>query len=167
MHLKNLTNWLHDGAECLSLAITFPTIFFGLTVVILFWKDAIYAFKSRSRSKIDCLVLGIFIGFFGGVLDNTYWAIPWTLDFIDHPSSNWWFRQGVYYNIFSRQLCGWTAAYFHVRAALWPAETGNSKRFIENIERGRQFVKRLAQISALSALAHLGTLFLIRFYSVG
>lgn len=154
---------MHDVAECVSLALTFPTIVFGLAVVVLFYEDAATALSSGRRTRTDCLILGIFIGFVGGVLDNTYWAIPWTLSFVRHADTDWWMAQGVYFNVFSRQLCGWAAAYFHVRAALWaPPSPEGLARLTDAARRGRRIAWRLLWFSAAGAVAHIGTLLAIR-----
>lgn len=63
-------------------------------------------------------ILGVAVGFLGGLFDNFYWLIPWSCDFTRSEWREFWFSNGVYSNIPFRQLCGILAGYCHVRSAM-------------------------------------------------
>lgn len=107
-------------AELISMGLTAPTIILGLCVVFMWGKDAIKAIRlpPSSRNPTQWFIMGVALGFLGAVLDNFYWAIPWTADFIGHESADYLFTRGVYFNIFSRQMCGVISAYCHIKSAL-------------------------------------------------
>lgn len=107
----------HELAELVSLGATVPTVALAIAVVYRWGVPALAAFQKVKRSAEDWFIIGVAAGFCGAVLDNLYWAIPWTLDYMDHPSSGAWMSSGVYFNIFFRQGLGIYAGYCHVKAS--------------------------------------------------
>ena len=108
---------LQKAAELISLGMTFPTVILAIAVVIVWGPAAIRSLRRKEKQPKDWFILGVFTGFIGGVLDNIYWAIPWTASFIDHPLTSTLINIGVYFNIISRQGFGITAAFCHLMAA--------------------------------------------------
>ncbi|MDM4015956.1 hypothetical protein U8335_04050 [Roseiconus lacunae] len=109
---------MHQAAELFSLAATVPAILSGCIVIALFGREAIKATAEEARDASQWLIMGITIGFIGSVLDNAYWAIPWTASYLRSPDKFWLVDLGVYFNCVFRQGCGIAAAYCHFRSAL-------------------------------------------------
>lgn len=109
---------IQKTAELISMFLTSPTIILSAVVLFYWSRVALHSFKQEERKPQDWFAMGVCVGFLGSIADNTFWAIPWSLSFID---SDWFepvFNSGVVFNIFFRQLCGMVAAYCHVRAAV-------------------------------------------------
>jgi len=108
----------HNVAEIISLVLTTPTVFLAAAVFIVWWRAAADSFRREERESIHWFILGVFISFVGQFLDNIYWGIAWSLSFTDSEFREDYFQNGVYYNIFARQMCGCLAAFFHLLAAI-------------------------------------------------
>lgn len=117
-----------DFAEFVSLCLTAPTILLAWLVVWNYWPRAKAAIQTMRRgehtTEVDLLVVGIAAAFIGGMLDNIYWGITWTTEFLGHPSRDAWFAHGAMSNIPFRQLTGIGAAILH----LWPVVVGRKRR---------------------------------------
>ncbi len=120
---------MNDIAELVSLALTFPTIMVGLGVLVHWGKDAWEAFKvsPAERTGVNWLILGVAVGFLGSVLDNAYWGLAWSAEYMQHPSKEFWFANGVWPNIPFRQCAGVYAAYCHMRSYYVSRKTDNTK----------------------------------------
>lgn len=68
------------------------------------------------KTSQDFFIVGVAIGFFGELLDNIYWTIPWSMDFINHPDTMCWHKHGVIPNIPFRQIATTVAAYCHIKS---------------------------------------------------
>lgn len=104
-------------AELASLTLTIPTVVTGVVVVGVWGPPAWKAWREGTLSAQAWFVIGVAVGFLGSVLDNLYWAIPWTASFYDLSYTDSLMANGVYFNIISRQGCGTFAAYCHLKAA--------------------------------------------------
>ncbi len=144
---------LRDTSELISLFLTVPTIFAATLVVVYWWRDAIVAISTPAwkRDASQWFVLGVFVGFAGSFLDNLYWGIAWTTEFIQHPSKDFWFSHGALPNIFVRQMAGIFAAFCHVKAAV---EYSREKK-MDNLN-------RTLLASLVLAVAYVATLLAIR-----
>ena len=112
-------NMVHDIATALSLSLTITTVLGCLGVLYLWRESAWNAWKRSHKKEIDWFVLGVAIGFLGALVDNIYWAIGWTADFLQlHSTRDFFFENGVYPNVFFRQFLTSAAAACHVRAAV-------------------------------------------------
>lgn len=110
--------WLREAVTLLSLALTVPAVM-GCIGVILLWKDsAVDALQQQERLALHWFILGVTVGFLGSLVDNVYWGIAWTADYLGHSSRDAWFYNGVYPNLIFRQACLSFAAYCHIRAAV-------------------------------------------------
>lgn len=116
---------IREIAEGVSLALTSPTVVLGMAVVGLWWRQAHISFRARKKTPMDWFVVGVFVGFLGGVADNVFWGIAWSLEFLGMPEAKEVFSWGAFFNVFFRQACGTAAAYCHIRAAV---ENKNDKR---------------------------------------
>ena len=107
-----------------SLALTVPLL--ALCFAVLWeirkptndvcWKED----KTPEQKKMCWILVGLFFGFAGKVIESIWWAIPWTMDYIDHPA---WFEfnsLGVFFNIVFRQAFFTISAYCHLRAFAAP-----------------------------------------------
>ena len=103
-------------AELISMFLTFPTIILAGVVVFLWGPKALVSFHIKDKDASDWFIMGVAIGFVGQVLDNLYWAIPWSLSYVASPLFEDFTNAGVYFNIFSRQSCGVVAAYCHIKS---------------------------------------------------
>lgn len=124
-------------AEAVSLAMTIPTVMLGLGVVYLWGGAAIKSLKDKTLDSHGWFILGVVVSFVGSVLDNLYWAIPWTSSFIGSDNTSFLMSIGVYFNIFFRQGAGIFAAYCHLKAAdlssTTPSRIANRLLAISNI----------------------------------
>lgn len=103
--------------ELCSLSLTIPTLI-SATVVLWAWGPPAWcAIRSGHMTAQGWFVVGVASGFLGALLDNAYWAIPWTCSFLQLESTDAWMARGVYFNVFSRQALGTFAAYCHLKAA--------------------------------------------------
>ena len=101
-------------AELVSLGLTPLTTVLGAVVVALYTPFFFRAVLNKDKSATDWLRIGIAIGFMGAVLDNAYWFLPWSADYLGLASAKTLNAMGVYFNIFSRQLAGTFAGYCHI-----------------------------------------------------
>ena len=111
---------IQEVSELVSLALTVPTVVLGCIVVRLWWphtkSDRGIRFDFGNFTGPQWFIAGVTIGFVGGVLDNLYWSIPWAASFFGFDIKGVLMDAGVYFNIFSRQICGIMAAYCHLMA---------------------------------------------------
>ena len=94
-----------------------PTIVLALVVVYLWGPTAVRSLRASTKTGQDWFIVGVALGFIGSALDNSYWVIPWTMDYLGHPQSMDYMYQGAYFNIFFRQGLGMAAAFCHIKAA--------------------------------------------------
>jgi hypothetical protein len=113
-----LSEALRDIATIISLSLTVPTVAGCIAVLFLWGNSALKAYRRSHKTETDWFILGVFVGFLGGAIDNSYWGLAWSADFTHHYSKNILFENGVYPNVFFRQICGAIAAACHVRAAV-------------------------------------------------
>ena len=141
-----------NTAEIVSLGLTVPTVVLGIGVCIHWGRSAMAALllSASERSAIDWLILGIFVGFLGMVLDNSYWGIAWTASYIEHESKDALFNSGVYFNIPFRQLAGLYAAYCHLRS------------YARHKDLMRSNMRLYGSLSVVLAIAYLASLLLIK-----
>lgn len=112
--------------EGISLWGTFHTVGLALLVLKLWGKQALRILKTGPENSNDWFIIGVFFGFIGQVLDNSYWFVPWSLAYIEHPTTSVWIKSGVWFNIIFRQTMGSLAAYCHVKSYVVHADTGMS-----------------------------------------
>ena len=106
-------------AELISNGLAIPTILMSLCVVFIWLKPAFHSLKNRRiDSTEEWFIVGVFLGFIGETLDNIYWTIAWTFQYLEMPSAEHWMAHGVLANIPFRQFLGIVAAYCHVRSAM-------------------------------------------------
>lgn len=103
--------------ELQSLALTLPVLFLCLMVVF----ECVPALQRiQRRTQMRWILLGICIGFFGNMVDNFYWMIPWTANYLDLSITPVLVNFGVFPNLIFRQIFTITAAYCHLRAFISP-----------------------------------------------
>lgn len=118
-----------------TLAWTIPMI---VLCFIVLWEirrptyDA--CFSSGGKKTQMCWILfGLFFAFIGKVFEAAFWAVPWTLAYIEHPR---WFEfnsYGVFFNAIFRQGAFTIAAYCHLRAFISPKDHENSKNGLRTV----------------------------------
>ena len=117
-------------SEAASLGLTVPTIILALAVVRA-WGPRVFASIRQGRmTEAQWLILGVSISFVGAFLDNLYWAIPWSLHYINSPLAEKYFLWGVHGNIFFRQLAGVLAATCHLKGFYAGRNGYNSLSFL-------------------------------------
>ena len=136
---------IHDTAELISLGLTWPTILMGLGVLWHWGGEAFRAWSKphQERTPTDWLILGVGVGFLGGVLDNAYWGIAWSSSFLEHESQGILFSSGVYFNIPFRQIAGLYAGYCHLES------------YFVNKKQGKDRLKNAWVFSALLAFIYV------------
>ena len=100
-----------------SLVLTPAHVFLSVVVSLRYGRLAWRAHKAGAFAALDWFYVAVAIGFAGAAADSLYWAVPWTLDHLDHPAAEAWFGFGSVPNVFSRQGAGMTSAYLHIFAA--------------------------------------------------
>lgn len=143
--MEPISSW-QELAELISLALTAPAVILSCVVLYLFCSQAGKALFTQNKSAVQWFAMGIFIGFLGSVLDNVYWSIPWSLDYLNNDNASYFFQRGAYFNIFFRQIAGIAAGYCHIRCAL--SYNGNE---VSEVER-----KRLHHGLVVSTLVGIG-----------
>lgn len=108
---------INEVVVFLSLALTPATIIMSLMVCVVWRKAAIDAIQDEEKTDLDWFIVGVFVGFLGSSIDNIYWCIAWSLDFIDSSYKDWFFEHGAWSNLPFRQACTTIAAACHLVAA--------------------------------------------------
>lgn len=107
-------------AQLQSLAWTLPMIALCIIVVTKAFKPAKEANKKGARNsseKMKWFLTGIFIGFLGNILDNTYWAFYWGAGYLQMQEPvDALISFGVFPNLVFRQGMTLLAAYCHIKA---------------------------------------------------
>ena len=133
--------------EWVSLTATIPTILLAIVVVHAYGKKCLPWVRSGEPfSRVQWLILGITLGFLGQVLDNVFWQVAWTLEFLELPWRQEVFQSGAWFNIVNRQLLGCLAALCHLRSAFLASskdaefDTEQDRRFFWSVLCGSVFV---------------------------
>lgn len=103
-----------NPAILLSLALTFPAVILGLSVLYV-WRRSLGSIPTRAH---EWLATGIACSFLTHVADNLIWFSPWATEYMGrglHGSAV--MNYGIFVNIAFRQLCAICAGYAHLRAA--------------------------------------------------
>lgn len=124
---------MFDTFELISLAATFPGIYLAVVVLMHFLVPAYLKLWSLKKSR-DWLRLGIAAGFLGSTVDNAFWFIAWSVNFLGLPQADSVFQTGVFFNIPFRQGALILSAYAHIRAVLLSDEE-SFKHTIETLNR--------------------------------
>jgi hypothetical protein len=126
----DLLKMLSSPGEQVSLWLSWPTIILSLGVVYHWLRFAWQAFKRppQDRTRQCWFIIGVTVAFFGDSVDNLYWGIAWSIEFVYPPDyENAWFALGALPNIVFRQLAGMYAAYCHMRAYYHDDKLGLSR----------------------------------------
>lgn len=105
---------MSDFVTLISLWLTPLTIIACAAVVFEFGPSAIKAYRSSHRTNLNWFILGIVIGFVGDFVDNLYWGLAWSADYLDHSYRDRLFNGGVYSNSVFRQGAGILSALCHL-----------------------------------------------------
>ncbi len=103
--------------ELQSLAMTAPVLVLCAMVIY----ECITPLKTAvPRTQIRWILFGIILGFSGNLVDNFYWMIPWTSNYLQLPITSDLVNFGVFPNLVFRQGLTTVAAYCHIRAFISP-----------------------------------------------
>lgn len=112
--------------ELQSLALTAPVLV--LCVFVVF--ECLKPLKdSEKGSQMRWILLGIALGFSGNLVDNLYWMIPWTSNYLGLGVTPDLVNFGVFPNLIFRQTLTSIAAYCHIRAFI-PKTNTRLLRFV-------------------------------------
>lgn len=111
-----MNNALQDIAGVVSLFLTIPFLLIAWRTIARFGPKALQALKESNKTHGGWIFLGIASGFLGNYFDNLYWAIPWSLNYVESPNAQPWFQAGSIPNVFFRQSLGIFSAYCHLRS---------------------------------------------------
>lgn len=99
--------------ELQSLALTAPVLVLCAFVIY----ECLRPLKTSIKgSQMRWILFGICFGFAGNLIDNLYWALPWTADYLSLSSTPDLVKFGVFPNLLFRQTLTSVAAYCHLRA---------------------------------------------------
>lgn len=104
--------------ELQSLAFTLPVLLLCFLVVYECVPTIPHA---QRNTQMRWILLGITIGFTGNLVDNFYWMIPWTSNYLGLPQTPDLVNFGVFPNLLFRQIFTIVAAYCHLRAFISPS----------------------------------------------
>lgn len=136
-----------------SLALTLPMLVLCIMVLLEIIRPAHEScFKKGTRNQMCWILLGLFFGFTGKVVESIWWSIPWTMSYL---GDSRWFQfnsYGVFFNIVFRQAFFTVSAYCHLRAFL-PPNTG---------KKGLTFIHYILLISLVSGQGFILYLYYIK-----
>jgi len=119
---------IRSYVELGSLALTVPLLVLCSVVVYECYPLMYRCFKFYKDDKKICwIIAGIFFGFGGHIVDNFYWAIPWTSHFLGLGYTEALIKFGVFPNIIFRQFLTALSAYCHIRAFIAPENFRDAK----------------------------------------
>ena len=119
---------LRSIVELGSLALTVPLVFLCCMVIYECYVPLKHCIqKVQGDKKICWIIAGIFFGFAGNLIDNIYWAIPWSSNYLGLKYTEDLIKFGVFPNIFFRQILTAFAAYCHLRAFIAPEHNRDSR----------------------------------------
>lgn len=108
-----------NAAILLSEFLTVALLGMCVAVIILWMPGNLQREESvKSHPSVRWLVAGIVTSFAASIIDNAWWGIAWGARYLGDPSWQWWFDNGVYSNIVSRQGLKLLAGWCHVKAAI-------------------------------------------------
>lgn len=104
---------LRTFIELQSLALTAPVLVLCAFVVF----ECVKPLRgSKRNTQMRWILLGICTGFLGNLVDNLYWMIPWTANYLGLSCTAALVNFGVFPNVFFRQFLTSVAAYCHLKA---------------------------------------------------
>lgn len=112
---------VHDIATFISLAATSPALTVCVLIMVGWWGRAKEYLATRKPDPYLMLIAGVWLGFAGSFLDNSWWGVAWSFDLYDKApeSREWWFQNGVFSNIVFRQAALIFAGMLHIRAEIY------------------------------------------------
>lgn len=109
---------MFNSAIVVSLFMSAACVVMSMAVILLWFPGNLGEQGKKQSASVRWLVAGIVISFVSSVIDNAWWAVAWASRYSDNPVWPWWFDNGVYSNIISRQGLKMFAAWCHVKAAV-------------------------------------------------
>jgi hypothetical protein len=107
---------LHDWVELLSIGLTIPTLVITYLVLSTWGVSAWKAVSRRGMTSECWLIVGVSLIFLSKLLDDSFWQVAWTADFLKSEGSETLIHSGVYFNIPFRQILGIAAGLCHLRS---------------------------------------------------
>ena len=110
---------LDDAVNIAQVGLTVTFTAFAILLISSWWPGFK---KAREMGRLkwrpeQWLVVGIVIGFAGGLVDQFYWGLHWLAVLYEHPAQPWLLSNGPLSNLFARQIPGIASVYCHLRAA--------------------------------------------------
>jgi hypothetical protein len=104
----------------LSLGLTPMTILANCAVISLWYTPFVRALSTREKTAVGWLIIGVVINFSGGVIDNIWWGIAWSYNYLNNTGEikEFFFTNGVYSNTFFRQMTGIAGALCHIKSGI-------------------------------------------------
>jgi hypothetical protein len=146
--------------ELQSIAWTFPVVvlcFFVAKEASKIVKKLLLGSTKEKKSfnaQMKWLICGIFIGFTGNLIDNFYWSLPWSLNYLNDPHTKLLQDFGCFPNLLFRQFMTLAAAYCHIRAFISPTKSDCTKN-----------LHRIIIISLLGGQCFILALYLINLFA--
>ena len=158
----SMLDWLHGPFTLLSLSATWPALTVCVMVLMSWHSQYIAYCKSQHRTPSATLIAGVWIGFFGSMIDNAWWGFAWSFDYIDTGEGliHWWrnffFKYGVFPNTFFRQGALIWAGVLHVSAENMSRETKRETAVASDK------TKKILALSVLAGIAYTAMLIAIK-----
>lgn len=151
--------WAHGAATLISLGLTFPALAVCI-LVMRAWRGRYLEYcRSKTQDPSLMLIAGVYISFFGSMVDNSWWGVAWSLSYLEHPWEYFFFHNGVYPNIMFRQTTLIWAGLLHISAENMSRQTPYVRTEAKKTTRRKILLS--VTLGAVYTLALVGTKALI------
>lgn len=75
---------LHGVFTLISLGMTFPALTVCVLVLRSWHRRYLDYMLKKDRKPSTMLIAGVYLGFMGSMVDNSWWGLAWTFDYLDH-----------------------------------------------------------------------------------
>lgn len=120
---------IYEIATLVSLGLTPGVIISSALVASLFWHPYVRALSDKNRTAVGWMIIGVEANFVGDVVDNIWWGIAWSGDFVDPTSTvrEFFFTNGIYSNVIFRQTFGLIGAMCHIKSGITTTSVKDKK----------------------------------------
>jgi len=108
---------VRETGTYVSLVLGITAIYLMCEVMRVYWPQFRAAWQNSERGPVDFLLLGVAVGFIGGIGDGAYWQITWSADWWEWVVAQYLIYFGPLPNIGFRQVCDIGASILHLMGA--------------------------------------------------
>ncbi len=110
---------IYSAVELFSIFLTNASIFLTIALLIVFFPGLrrTLGVSRKTWKASQYMLVGVWVSFFGALLDNSYWNVAWIASLKELSAKTWMFKYGVFANIPFRNIALIVSAYLHIKAA--------------------------------------------------